>query len=170
MAHSDTHCTIFVCGAVAQGSSLLPRLCVGFPCRTGAPSGTCLPDYEQNFPQLALASMPSCEHVHHLNISRRNTGCCSHDGFVFRLVTSNTVPWPRLTLNPDMQPGLLPLLRGAHLHHPDHRVRRGHFLPHLGGARPHYQVPHRRDLPGAHRALLPRRQPQRPRVQVRIFG
>ena len=32
MAHSDTHCTIFVCGAVAQGSCLLPQLlCVGFP-------------------------------------------------------------------------------------------------------------------------------------------
>ena len=32
MAHSDTDCTILVCGAVAQGSYLLPQLlCVGFP-------------------------------------------------------------------------------------------------------------------------------------------
>lgn len=63
-----------------------------------------------------------------------------------------------------LQSGLLPLLCGHGLCVPLHCILRGDLLSHMGGSRPHHQIPDRRHLPGAYRKELPRQQQGRQQV------
>lgn len=53
-----------------------------------------------------------------------------------------------------VQPGLLPLLRGAGVHLPHTRIHHRHLLANLGGAGSLFQSPHRTHLPGERRPQL----------------